>query len=149
MYGYKRNYETDPEGLVMGVTTPPANVNEITDLEDVLQEPDLPQGIPLMADKGCASKKNRQMLKRRKLKDRIQKRAIRDRPLTEWEIKFNKLISKARYKVERTFGSIKQWFQSTKARYRGLAKIHTQQVMEAMAYNLYRSPEIIVSKSIG
>jgi IS5 family transposase len=149
MYGYKRNYVTDPEGLVMGVTTTPANVNEITDLEEVLQEADLPEGIPLMADKGYASKKNREMLKRHKLKDRIQRKAVRGRPLTEWEIKFNKLISKTRYKVERTFGSIKRWFQSTKARYRGLAKTHTQHVMEAMAYNLYRSPGIVVSKSTG
>lgn len=50
-----------------------------------------------------------------------------------------------REKVERTFSSIKRWFQNIKARYRGLAKTHTQHIMEATAYNLYRSPGIVMS----
>jgi IS5 family transposase len=145
MYGYKKHHVTDREGMVLAVTTTPANVNEISNLDEVLNEADLPEGIPLLADKGYASKKNRDTLKDRKIKDRIQKKAARGRPLTEWEKQFNKLISKTRYKVERTFGSIRRWFHSTKARYRGQAKTHTQHIMEAMAYNLYRSPGIIMS----
>ncbi len=57
--------------------------------------------------------------------------------------KFNKLCGKVRYKVERTFGSINRWFSGGIARYRGLAKMHTQNLLEAMAYNLYHSPAII------
>lgn len=51
-------------------------------------------------------------------------------------------------KVERTFGSIHRWFRSGVARYVGLAKTHAQHMMEAMAYNLYRAPRIIVSNSL-
>ncbi|WP_410896840.1 transposase [Pontibacter sp. E15-1] len=56
-------------------------------------------------------------------------------------------MSKVRYKVERTFGSIRRGFNSSQARYRGMAKTHThtQYLMEAMAYNLYRTPGIIRS----
>jgi IS5 family transposase len=65
--------------------------------------------------------------------------------LTNWETKFNKAISKIRYKVERTFAGQVRWFGARIARYIGLAKTHTQHVLEAMAYNLYRSPGIIAS----
>ncbi|MDD7273725.1 MAG: transposase, partial [Prevotellaceae bacterium] len=53
-----------------------------------------------------------------------------------------------RYRVERTFGSIHRWFGGGTARYVGLAKTHAQHIMEAVAYNLYRTPGIIVSNSL-
>lgn len=144
-YGYKKHVVTDQEGMMLGVLTTPANVNEIANLKEVLGTAGLPEGIPLKADKGYQSAKNGELLRSKKLKDHILKRAYRNRPLTHWEKKFNKLVGRTRYKVERTFGSVKRWFGSTGARYRGLAKMHTQNLMEAMAYNLYRSPGIIMS----
>ena len=72
---------------------------------------------------------------------------MKNKPLTNWELKFNKLIGKTRFKVERTFGGIKRWFSGGVARYRGINKMHTQNLMEAVCYNLYRSPGILVSNS--
>lgn len=144
-YGYKKHYVTDYEGLVLGVLTTKASVNEITNLEEVLDAADLPQNIALKADKGYQSAKNGTLLQTRKLKNHILKKAKKGKPLTAWERKFNKLIGKTRFKVERTFGGIKRWFNGGLARYRGLSKMHTQNLMEAMCYNLYRSPGIIAS----
>jgi IS5 family transposase len=146
-YGYKKHYVTDEEGLVLGVVTTKASTNEIANLEMVLDAADLPENIPLKADKGYQSKKNSALLKERKLKNHILKKAKRNKALTQWEKKFNKLVGKVRFKVERTFGGIKRWFQGGVARYRGMAKMHTQNLMEAMSYNLYRSPGIIASNS--
>jgi hypothetical protein len=42
--------------------------------------------------------------------------------LTSWQIKFNQIISKTRYKVERTADSMKRWFKAGVDRYTGLAK---------------------------
>jgi IS5 family transposase len=106
---------------------------------------DLPRDIPLKADKGYQSKKNAELLKKRNLKNHILKKAYKNKPLTRWEKKFNKLIGKTRFKVERTFGGIKRWFNGGLAIYRGMAKMHTQNLMEAISYNLYRSPGIIAS----
>ena len=106
---------------------------------------DLPKGIPLKADKGYQSKKNVELLKRRELKNHILKKAYKNQPLTNWEKKFNKIIGKTRFKVERTFGGIKRWFNGGTARYRGIDKMHTQNILEAISYNLYRSPGIIAS----
>lgn len=147
-YGYKKHHVTDNEGLVLGVVTTAANVNEITNLEEVLESADLPENIAIKADKGYQSKKNNELLNTLKLKNHILKKAKRNQPLTKWEKKFNKMIGQTRYKVERTFGSIKRWFSGATARYRGLEKMHAQNLMEAMCYNLYRAPGIVMSNSI-
>ena len=146
-FGFKKHHVTDNEGLVIGVLTTTASKNEIANLEDVLETVniDLPKDIPLKADKGYQSKKNAGLLKKRNLKNHILRKAYKNKPLTRWERKFNKLIGKTRFKVERTFGGIKRWFNGGLARYRGIEKMHTQNLMEAMCYNLYRSPGIIAS----
>lgn len=144
-FGYKKHHVTDNEGLVLGVLTTKASTNEVGNLEAVLDTADLPKNIPLKADKGYQSKKNAELLKKRKLKNHILKKAYKNKPLTHWEQKFNKLIGKTRFKVERTFGGIKRWFSGGTARYRGMKKMHTQNLMEAMCYNLYRSPGIIAA----
>ena len=146
-YGYKKHHVTDEEGLILGVVTTKASTNEITNLEEVLAVADLPENIPLKADKGYQSAKNAKLLKERKLKNHILKKAKKNVPLTPWEKKFNKLVGQTRFKVERTFGGIKRWFLGGVARYRGMAKMHTQNMMEAMCYNLYRTPRIIASNN--
>ena len=85
------------------------------------------------------------LFKNRKVKNRIQHKAYKNRPLTVWQKKYNSLISKKRWVVERTFGGMRRWFGCGLARYVGLAKTHTQHLLEAIAYNLYRSPGIVMS----
>ena len=68
--------------------------------------------------------------------------------ITKRQQRINVAISKTRYKVERTFGSMHRWFGAGIARYVGLSKTHAQHIMESIAYNLYRTPGIIVSNSI-
>ena len=144
-FGFKKHYVTDNEGLVLGVLTTKASTNEIANLDEVLDTADLPEDIPLKADKGYQSKKNEDILKHRKLKNHILKKALKNKPLTKWESRFNKLVGQTRFKVERTFGGIKRWFNGGVARYRGIEKMHTQNLMEAVCYNLYRSPRIVAS----
>lgn len=148
-YGYKKHHVTDTEGLVLGVLTTPANVNEIANLEEVLATADLPENIHVYGDKGYRSAKNEELLKSKNLKSRILHKAKKGQALTEREKLRNRLIGKTRFKVERTFGGINRWFNSTCARYRGILKMHTQNLMEAIAYNLYRSPGIVASKLIN
>jgi len=144
-YGYKKHVITNQEGLVLGLVTTPANVHEITNLEKVLSTTSLPENIPIKADKGYSSKKNRDLLKTSKLQDHIMHKATPKQPLSDEQLKLNRLISKTRYKIERTFGSIKRWFHAGVARYKGINKMHTQNLLEAISYNLYRIPGIIMS----
>lgn len=146
-YGYKKHHVTDENGLVLGVLTTSANVNEISNLEEVLDTVELAEGTILYGDKGYQSSKNEELLQGKKIKNRILKKAKKNKPLSETEKKFNKLCGKVRYKVERTFGSIRRWFNGGVARYKGILKMYSQNLLEAMAYNLYRSPGIIASNA--
>ena len=107
---------------------------------------DLPQGSRLLADKGYCSQANETLLRDKGLRSGIQRKAYRNSPLSVWEKRYNILISRSRYKIERVFGSIKRWFGRLEARYVGLAKTHGLHVLEAIAYNLYRLPGMIMSK---
>lgn len=145
-FGYKQHTGTDKNGLVLGIVTTAANESDIKHLDDVLEKINPPKGAWVKADKGYKSAENDEHLKKRKLRNHIMHKATRGKDLTPKEQARNKAISKTRYKVERTFGSITNWFKSTHARYVGIEKMHTQHLMEAIAYNLYRSPGIIMSK---
>ncbi|MBV6447370.1 transposase [Nitrosomonas sp.] len=82
------------------------------------------------------------MLKSRGIKNGIQDKAAKNNPLTQRQLQRNRLITKARYVVERTFGSQARWFNGKILRYRGLAKAHAWHMLLAMAYNLKRLPKL-------
>ena len=90
---------------------------------------------------------NDEYLKQKKIKNRIQDKAYRNRPLTDRQRKRNKVIAKTRWVVERTFGCEVIWFGAGKTRYKGLAKVHAQHVMEAICHNLKRSPKLVLLKA--
>ena len=68
-----------------------------------------------------------------KLKSRIMHKGTRGHEITERQQRINVAISKIRYKVERTFGSMHRWFGAGIARYVGLSKTHAQHIMESIA----------------
>jgi IS5 family transposase len=142
-YGYKKHIAADQDGLVEAVHTTTANEHDSHGLKPVLKKVPKSKKKEAMADKGYKVPKNDEYLKEERIKNRIQHKAYRNRPLTNWQVEFNKLISKQRYKVERTFGGMKRWFGAGTARYKGLQKTHCQHVMEAIAYNLKRSPALV------
>lgn len=143
-YGYKKHLATDTEGMVLAVVTTPANKSDVVHLLDVVAKAELPPKTPVAADKGYCSKKNRDGLSEMKLKSRIMRKATRGKPLSKRAKWFNAQISKYRFVVERTFGSMKLWSGAAVARYRGLANTHTQHLLEATAHNIYRTPGLAV-----
>lgn len=147
-FGYKRHSVTDENGLVLAEETTAANESDIKHLETPLKKANLPKKTLVYADKGYDSAENKEVLARMKLKSRIMHKGTRAHKITEREKRINMAISKIRYRVERTFGSIHRWFRGGTARYVGLAKAHAQHIMEAVAYNLYRTPGIIVSNTL-
>jgi IS5 family transposase len=148
-FGFKKHVSVDQEGLVLAVHTTTANEHDSKGFSRVVRKtPMSKMKDGVFADKGFKVPDNDSYLKEKGIKNRIQRKAYRNRPLTEREKKFNKLISKQRYKVERTFGGMVRWFGAGVARYVGLQKAHAQHVIQAVAYNLYRSPGIIVSNCI-
>jgi IS5 family transposase len=152
-FGYKKHILTDANGMQLSVYTAPANEHDSKGLKPCLENQDKALAVTACyTDKGYQVPDNVSLLetpvKKRKVKNRIQHKAYKNRPLTYWQKQYNRLISKKRWVVERTIGGMRRWFGCGLARYTGLAKTHTQHLLEAIAYNLYRAPGIIISNSI-
>ena len=148
-YGYKKHCLTNVQGIVQKVITTTANRSDTKEFIPLLEGANIPQGTAVLADKGYAYGENRSYLQTHHLQDGIMHKAQRNRALTEEEKQRNKAISPIRSTIERTFGCIRQWFHGGRCRYRGLAKTHTQNILESIAFNLYRTPGIIISACVG
>ena len=148
-YGYKKHCPANVQGIVQKVITTAANRSDTKEFIALLQGANIPQGTAVLADKGYACGENRSYLQTHHLQDGIMHKAQRNRALTEEEKQGNKAISPIRSTIERTFGSIRRWFHGGRCRYRGLAKTHTQNILESIAFNLYRTPGRIMSSSVG
>ncbi|CWP24503.1 IS1106 transposase [Neisseria meningitidis] len=80
----------------------------------------LPKGTTVYADKGYDSAENRQHLEEHQLLDGIMRKACRNRPLSEVQTKRNRYLSKTRYVVEQSFGTLHRKFRYARAAYFGL-----------------------------
>ena len=135
MLGYKGFARCDEEGFVDKIHTTPANVGESPQFATMIKGS---KAQRVLADKAYASKANRAALKG-KYRDGILHKAVRGRSLRQSEKRFNKLISKQRFRVEQCFGTMKRLFGLHRARYFGVAKTHAQMVMAAISQNLLKA----------
>ncbi|HKM44767.1 MAG TPA: IS5 family transposase [Dysgonamonadaceae bacterium] len=109
-FGFKHHDAVDENGLVVAVHTIAANQHDSKGLIALLKKtPKRYKDKGVSADKGYKVPDNDRFLTKDKIKNRVMHKAYRSRPLTPWQVRFNKLISKTRWVVERTFGSIKKW----------------------------------------
>ena len=133
--GYKGFARTDEDGFVDKIHVTPANVGESPQFGTMIEGA---KAQRVLADKAYASKANRAALKG-KHRDGILHKAVRGRPLRASQKRFNKLISKRRFRVEQVFGTMKRLFGLHRARYFGVTKTHAQMVMAAISQNLLKA----------
>lgn len=133
--GYKGFARTDEEGFVDKVHTTPANRAESPEFVHMIEGTNAQR---VLADKAYASRANRERL-RGKHRDGIMRKAARGRPLRASEKRFNRLISRRRFRVEQCFGTMKRLFGLHRARYFGVAKTHAQLALAAIGQNLLKA----------
>ena len=63
----------------------------------------------------------------------------KNKPMTIWQKRFNKAVSKRRFRVEQTFGTLKRRFKFTKASYFTTKKVQAQFTMKAICLNLLKA----------
>ena len=148
VFGYKQHTVVDGNGLVVAVETTVANCHDSKPLLDLLDKANIQPGTRIHADKAYSSQKHRDALKSRGIKNGIQNKATKNNPLTRRQLQRNRMITKVRYVVERTFGSQARWFNAKILRYCGLAKAHTWHILLAMAYNLKRLPKLFAERQM-
>jgi IS5 family transposase len=144
-YGYKGFVTTDAEdGYIEEVHVTPANVSEMREFKKAIENTVCTKRR-LYADKGSASKNNREVLKSLGFKDGIMHKASKNKPLSKWQKRFNKLISKTRFKVEQCFGTIKRRFKFTRASYKTTEKVHGQMILKSIAFNLLKAINLSIA----
>lgn len=104
--GDKGFARTGKGGFVDKIHVTPANVGESPQFGTMIEGA---KAQRVLADKAYASKANRAALKG-KHRDGILRKAARGRPLRASEKRFNRLISKCRFRVEQVFGTMKGLF---------------------------------------
>ena len=102
----------DNNGLVIAVKTTAANQHDSKSLLALLDKAKIQQGTRVHADKAYCSQKHPKNLKSLGIKNGVQDKAVKNKPLTQRQLQRNRLITKAWYVVERTFGSQVRWFGS-------------------------------------
>ena len=139
-YGYKIHAAVDTkDGFVLTAHATPANVSDTGQFERLVAEANLPEKTRVFADKGYTSKRNSQVLKKRKMKDGIMARAFRNSPLVPRDKRRNRQISNKRYIVERAFGTLKEVHGVARASYLGVLKVQAEFLLSAIAYNLKKA----------
>ena len=136
LLGYKGFGRCDEEGFIEKVHVTPANKAECPEFKTMVSGT---KAKRVMADKASASRANRTFLKEQGYRDGIMHKAARGRPLTASQKKFNRLISKTRFRIEQCFGTQKRLFGLHRARYFGVAKTHAQIALAAMGQNLLKA----------
>ncbi len=142
-YGYKMHMATDPAGFVLGGHVTPANMSDTGDFITLLHGLDLQSNAAVLADKGYASAKNRGYLQDRSFTDGIMSRAARGRSLTEDEKAHNRSISKCRYVIKQTFGTLKRRYGLFRARYVGRLKTQAELLLCSIAFNLRKAATML------
>ena len=93
------------------------------------------------ADKGYVGPRLRERLARDGIKDRVQRRAQKGRPLTARALLRNKLIGRVRGRVEGVFGALKRSYGLARMPLVGLIRNRCATLFTLTAWNLARAAD--------
>ena len=135
-FGYKLHVAVDHgSGIVRRAIVTPANVADVDKGHDLV----IGDEKAVYADKAYVGPRMRERLTQDGIKDRVQHRAQKNRPLTARQHLRNRLIGHIRGRVEGVFGTLKRSFGMARMRFMGLAKNQTATLLTLIAWNLDRA----------
>ena len=132
-YGYKGHIAMDEDSeIIKTVEFTKASLhdsNAFDKLVDYTEE-------AIFADKGYANEFRRKRLQRKNIFDGILSKGYRNKPLSQSEIKLNKLLSTIRNKVERPFAYMNRILNYQRCSYYDLSRNRFEFIMAAFVYNI-------------
>ncbi len=139
-YGYSVHTGVDEDGFIHRQTVTAGNVHDSTEHDTLL----LGDESELYADAAYSSQKNRDMLKRFGIKDRVQRKGYRGHPISKANIIRNKEISVTRSGGERPFATYKCVYGLSRTRFMGLRKNLTFYGLAAIASNIKKAAKFLM-----
>jgi IS5 family transposase len=135
-FGYKHHDSVDVKHkMVRGYEVTPANVHDSREFAGLLTEN---SSTDVYADSAYRSVWHETLLAFFGWRPRLQRKATRGRPLTEWERQGNRTRAKVRARVEHVYGTMRQRMGDTVIRTIGLVRAKTVMGLRHLAYNLSR-----------
>lgn len=141
-FGYKNHLKVDIKSkLITEFDVTPANVHDSDMFEHLINSEDA--GKEIYADSAYVGKRIEKIIRKYKLKTKIQKKGYRNRPLTTRQLKANRIKSKIRSRVEHVFGTLKNFKSEMKVKCIGLMRAVGIIGLQNILYNLTRTTHII------
>jgi IS5 family transposase len=139
--GYKLHASCDEAGFINELDITPANRHETKHLEPLIEH--LPPQTRVLADKGYASRANRDLLKKHRLRTGIMHKAAPNQQISPWQKIANTLIKRKRYVIEQRFGVLKRRFNFYKSSYFGTKAVLAQAFLKVMCLNLLKACNLV------
>ena len=138
-YGYSIHASTDEDGFVLEQVVTAGNVHDSQVVDELIQGDE----VTLYADGAYSSQALRAKLKRKGIKDGVQRKGYRGKPLSVADKKRNKLLGVTRAGVERLFAQYKRGFGLARSRFLGLNKNETHYGLAAVANNIQKGARFL------
>jgi IS5 family transposase len=141
-YGYKNHAKVDKKSkFINDFVVTDASVHDSQPLDDLLDESDA--GQDLYADSAYTGEKQEKTIEKYKMKNNVNEKGYRNKPLTEEQIKSNRQKSKTRSRVEHVFGFMEQSMNGLFIRSVGIARATGIIGLINLTYNLFRYEQVI------
>jgi IS5 family transposase len=139
-YGYKAHLSSDaPHQLIRTAIVSTAKAQDAHFFERIA--PTDTQEI--YGDKTYDTKANKAWMRKRRIKNGVEKKGAHHIKLTDWDRRNNRRKQGVRRHIERIFAHLKKWQHYRRVRYLGLARNQLELTLKAVAYNLKQLAGII------
>ena len=140
-FGYKNHIKAGIKTkLIYNYGMSSASKHDSQMLEELLEEKDAHH--ELYADSAYTGKSINEMLKDRKIRNRIHRKAYRNRPLTKNQKEMNNKKSKTRARVEHVFGFMKNSMKADYLRCIGKQRVEALIGLNNLVYNIHRAMQL-------
>ena len=140
-YGYKNHAKVDSKSkFINKFAVTDASVHDSQALEDLLEKKD--KGQPLYADSAYTGDKQKKVIRKYCLKNKVNKKGYRGNPLSEKQKANNKIKSKIRVRVEHVFGFMEQSMNGLVVKSIGIVRATGIIGLINLTYNLFRFEQV-------
>ncbi len=141
-YGYKNHAKVDNKSkFIKDYAVTDASVHDSQTLDELLDESDT--GQDLHADSAYTGEKHEQTISKYGMKNQVNEKGYRNKPLTESQKLSNRQKSKTRARVEHVFGFMEQSMNGLFIRCVGIARASGIIGLINLTYNIFRYEQVV------
>ncbi len=140
-YGYKNHAKVDSKSkFIKNFIVTDASVHDSQTLNDLLDKRD--KGQPLYADSAYTGEKQKKVIRKYRLKNKVHEKGYRGKPLTDKQKAKNCIKSKTRVRVEHVFGFMEQSMNGLSVKSVGIVRATGIIGLINLTYNLFRFEQV-------